>query len=60
MAIALTPRGGTRTDPTGERLLRQMHTRQRLEEYAEIRTNVASSPELFDVPKWTTAPHWAP
>jgi hypothetical protein len=35
-------------------------TRQRLEEYADIKTNVAISPELFDVTKWTTAPHWAP
>ena len=35
-------------------------TRQRLEAYADIKTNVTLSPKLFDVTQWTTAPHWAP
>ena len=29
-------------------------------EYADIKTNVALNPELFDVSKWSSAPHWAP
>ena len=35
-------------------------THQRTEDYANIKTNVAISPELFDVSKWSSAPHWAP
>ena len=35
-------------------------TRQRIEDYADIKTGVTLNPELFDVTKWTTAPHWAP
>jgi hypothetical protein len=35
-------------------------TRQRTEDYDNIKTNVAFSPELFDVSKWSSAPHWAP
>lgn len=29
------------------------------EEYADYRADVALSPDLFDVLKWTSAPHWA-
>jgi hypothetical protein len=35
-------------------------THQRTEDYDNIKTNVAISPELFDVSKWSSAPHWAP
>jgi hypothetical protein len=31
----------------------------RLEEYSDIKVNVAFSPDLFDVTKWTAAPNWA-
>jgi hypothetical protein len=31
----------------------------RLEEYSDIKVNVALNPDLFDVTKWTTAPNWA-
>jgi hypothetical protein len=34
-------------------------TRQRTEDYSEIKTNVQFSPDLFDVTKWMTAPNWA-
>jgi hypothetical protein len=34
-------------------------TRQRTEDYSDMKTNVSLSPELFDVTKWMTAPNWA-
>ena len=35
-------------------------THQRTEDYADIKTNVALNPELFDLAKWSSATHWAP
>jgi hypothetical protein len=35
-------------------------THQRTEDYADIKTNVALNPELFDLAKWSSAAHWAP
>jgi hypothetical protein len=35
-------------------------TRQRIEDYAGIKTDVTLNPELFDLAKWSTAAHWAP
>jgi hypothetical protein len=34
--------------------------RTQVEEYTDWKANPAVSPELFDLTKWTTAPHWAP
>lgn len=34
--------------------------RQRIEDYGDMKINVSLSPELFDVSKWSSAPHWAP
>jgi hypothetical protein len=34
--------------------------RTQVEEYSDWKAGVTISPELFDLTKWTTAPHWAP
>jgi hypothetical protein len=34
--------------------------RTQVEEYSEWKAGAKVSPELFDLSKWTTAPHWAP
>jgi hypothetical protein len=34
--------------------------RTQVEEYSDWKAGVALSPDLFDVAKWKTAPHWAP
>ena len=33
--------------------------RVQLEQYSEIKADVPLSPDLFDLAKWTAAPHWA-
>lgn len=34
--------------------------RTQVEEYSDWKAGATVSPELFDLTKWTTAPHWAP
>jgi hypothetical protein len=51
------PTGGGLIAPRVEMLVGGKMTR--LEEYSDIKVNVALSPDLFDLTKWTTAPNWA-